>query len=131
MATNETSTAHTPGPWRTDWLGDDRGWILDEQSNYLAEIVTEDDCGFVVPKDEQRANAEFIVTACNAHADLLKLAQDYREACSTRIDLLKEQLADEHEFSGDATEIRDQIAHWKAARKNCDTVIARTHGNAA
>ncbi len=66
MPTNEKAPAHTPVPWRTDWLGDDRGWILDEQSNYLAEIVTEDDCGFVVPKDEQRANAEFIVREVSA-----------------------------------------------------------------
>ena len=71
MATNETSPAHTKGPWRTDWLGTDRGWILDQESNYLAEIVTEDDCGFVVSQDQQQANARFIVRACNSHEALL------------------------------------------------------------
>lgn len=55
--------AFTPGPWRTDWLGSQHGWILDERSNYIAEIVTDDDCGFVVPQDQQQANARLIAAA--------------------------------------------------------------------
>ncbi len=58
-----TSSAHTPGPWRTDSIGTDRIWILDEQSNYLAEIVAKDECGFAVPTDQQQANAHLMAAA--------------------------------------------------------------------
>ena len=61
--TGTAAPAHTRGRWHSDWLGDDRGWILDERSNYIAEIVTDDECGFVVSKNEQRANACLIAAA--------------------------------------------------------------------
>src|SRR5690349_7081039 len=77
MATKKKSPAHTPTPWRTDWLGDERGWILDKDSNYLAEIVAKDECGFVVPLKQQRANAAFIVRACNGHDMLLDAARGF------------------------------------------------------
>lgn len=63
MEKSAPSSAHTPGPWRADWIGDDHGWILDSQGNYLAEIITEDECGFVVPADQQKANARLLVAA--------------------------------------------------------------------
>lgn len=58
-----TSPAHTPGPWRTDSIGTDRVWILDSESNYLAEIVAKDECGFAAPTAQQEANARLIASA--------------------------------------------------------------------
>jgi hypothetical protein len=63
--------------------------------------------------------------------ELLALTEEYRDACSCHISLLKDDLAGEHEFSGDASDIRAQIEHWKAVQKNCDTIITKAHGNAA
>lgn len=63
---------HTPGPWRvfngTDIFPDDADT---EGTRHIA------DCDMVnnISGDEARANAEFIVRACNSHYGLLDLAK--------------------------------------------------------
>ena len=54
---------HTPGSWGNEWLDDENGWIMDTNSNYLAQIVTKDDEGFSVPLQEQKANARLMASA--------------------------------------------------------------------
>jgi hypothetical protein len=83
MSPARTAPAHTPGPWHSDWLGDDRGWILDTRANYLAEIVTQDDEGFVVSKAEQRANALLLAAA----PELLDALTDLVGGCGKEGDL--------------------------------------------
>ena len=114
-----TSPAHTAGPWRIDSLGDDRIWILDDQSNYIGEITTEDECGFVCSKVQQRANARLIAAA----PDLLTEAKRYSSDCGSRICILEQDFSEDP--SGD---IQDQIAHWQATKAGVDKVIAKAEG---
>lgn len=72
-------TAHTPGPWKADWLDDENGWVLDSQDNYLATVVTHDSEGRIAPLDQQVANAALMAAAPDLHAAcavLLDPAQD-------------------------------------------------------
>jgi hypothetical protein len=81
-----TSSVHTAGPWQADWLGDERGWVLDAQNNYLAEIVTTDELGFVVPRDQQRANARLMAAA----PDLYTCTRYLRLVCEDRLSIERE-----------------------------------------
>lgn len=80
---SSTSSAHTAGPWQVDWLDDERGWILDANGNYLAEIVTKDDMDFVVPKSQQHANAYLMAAA----PDLYTCARYLRLVCEDRLSI--------------------------------------------
>lgn len=54
---------HTEGPWELSGVGDFI-WILDENENYLAEIIAHDDEGRYIEDDEEReANAHLIAAA--------------------------------------------------------------------
>ena len=70
-------------PWRTEWLDDEHGYILDAEGNYLAEIVTFDEEGRYRP-DEMKANAELMAAApellwaCKALAERLNEADGCR-----------------------------------------------------
>lgn len=89
-----TATAHTAGPWHTDWLDNGQGWILDAKGNYLADIVTKDECGFVVPRRQQKANAQLIAAAPDlletCHA-LFKMLCDLSYVGETPTDELDER----------------------------------------
>lgn len=53
---------HTKGPWRTEWLGEEQGYIMDDKGNYIAEIVAYDEEGRYCP-DEMEANARLMAAA--------------------------------------------------------------------
>ena len=70
------ATSHTPGPWRLNLCD---LWIIeDAKGRRVAEM--RNDCGPTAPtrkaNDERdsicRANAAFIVEACNSHDELLR-----------------------------------------------------------
>ncbi len=52
----------TPGPWYYDSLGD-HAWILDQEGNYLFEVVHKDDAGKIVPPVQQEANGKMAALA--------------------------------------------------------------------
>lgn len=79
-------------------------------------------------REEAKANAEFIVRACNSHADLLKLAELFSGTCGTRLSLLRDDL---NEDFGDPDDIQDQIDHWQALKNESDTVFAKAYGKPA
>lgn len=79
MANRQTSSAHTPGPWRTDSIGTDRVWILDSDGNYLAEIVAKDESGFAVPTDQQEANARLMAKAPRLLASCKSQLQNWKD----------------------------------------------------
>ncbi|MCI0464522.1 MAG: hypothetical protein L0Z62_46925 [Gemmataceae bacterium] len=106
--TSATSPAHTPGPWRTDTIGLDRIWVLDEEENYLAEIVTEDECGFVVLQGQQEANAR-----------LMAAAPELLEACKGICDLLY------RDKNGDE---RVDLGQFEQASLACKRAIALAEG---
>lgn len=85
-----TSSEHTAGPWIVDWLDDENGWVLDAENNYLAEIVTTDEEGFVVPPQQQRANARLIAAA----PDLYTCARYLRLVCEDRLSIEREEQND-------------------------------------
>ncbi len=98
---SSTSSAHTPGPWYFDWLGDERGWILDNQANYIAEIVTHDEMGFYVSEDQQKANARLIAAAPETakERDGLKvLNAELLDACKQVLDAQIDFALCEREF---------------------------------
>jgi hypothetical protein len=65
------SARHTPIPWKQDPTGDVGFWVIGTSKVLVAETLNE-----TCSQDESAANAEFIVRACNAHADLLEACQD-------------------------------------------------------
>jgi hypothetical protein len=69
----------------------------------------------VVPKNEQRANGEFIVRACNAHDDLL-------DACYLALEEIEQW--DEVMGGSEDPRTRDAIDALKSA-------IREAHGNVA
>lgn len=69
-------TKFTPGPWEDVWLDDENGWIKDSRGNYLAEMVTKDEAGLCVPKDEAEANAHLLAAAPEL-LEACRLALDY------------------------------------------------------
>lgn len=74
-----TRTAHTPLPWivRLSPRSDDcfvQGPMPDGMA-YAPEIMGDDYNGFG-DNETKRADAEFIVRACNVHDDLVKALQD-------------------------------------------------------
>jgi len=58
------NTAHSKKPWSVDILDEENVWIMDEDGNYIAEIVSRDEEGrFVDDPDERMANAELMADA--------------------------------------------------------------------
>lgn len=66
--------SHTPTPWRT-YAG--RAIVFDADGNYVAY------CGqsHFIETEEQKANAEFIVRACNSHDELVAALEDLSGLC--------------------------------------------------
>jgi len=54
---------HTPGKWDAKWLDNDWGWVMDENGNYLAQIVTKDEDGKVVSHKQQEYNGILMAAA--------------------------------------------------------------------
>lgn len=73
MTTETKQATHTPVPWHIEEDGDAL-WIHDALNATIADVppsMVMMDGGDYELTDEDRANAEFIVRACNAHDDLL------------------------------------------------------------
>jgi hypothetical protein len=68
MAAERKQTQHTPGPWR---LGDAGATIFGPKNG--------NPCPEMIASVKKRANAEFILRACNSHADLLRLCKQALE----------------------------------------------------
>lgn len=69
----------TEGPWHLDVLNENR-WILDENDNYLAEIIYEDEEGKIAPEHEQHWNGQLM-----AHApEMLEFIQSFVEEYGNR-----------------------------------------------
>jgi hypothetical protein len=73
---------HTPGPWR--WGGAGRKGTFAERS-HVVDMGNPPSAPFAVcygdrSIEENRANAEFIVKACNSHASLLAALKAARDA---------------------------------------------------
>ena len=61
---------------------------------------------------------------------MLEQCRHYSADCETRVSVLKDELAElglslDDE---DAADIRDQIEHWQATKRNVDAVIAQAEG---
>lgn len=73
------SVRHSPTPWALDDEEDPSLWILDSNSASLCKFPavpqedTDDDEEGISPRD--RADAAFIVQACNAHEDFVSAAK--------------------------------------------------------
>lgn len=78
----ERKAQHTAGPWRAEYLDSMNGWIMDENGNYLATIVTSDDEGMVVSEEEQLANARLMASAPDL-LSVLKEAVDHKHVYDT------------------------------------------------
>ena len=79
----ETQAKHTPTPWKCEWRpteGYSEGTITaaGDQSQLLAIVCGSNYCFFVDDEDcgesEAKANAEFIVKACNSYEKFIELA---------------------------------------------------------
>lgn len=73
----------TPGPWTWDRV-EDNIWVLDQEGNYLAEMVMEDSEGLCRPMDA-KANAAFIVRAANNHDELMKTLQEIADIAAGEV----------------------------------------------
>lgn len=138
--TTQTTPAHTPTPWFLDGpftilidVGNDvKGMMITakfpkhDDPLPVARVTGPAYFGREDEVDpELMANAEFIVRACNNHEQLLKLAEEFSDACSTRISLLQDDLK---ENFGDPDDIQDMIGHWMALKNECDRVIRNANG---
>lgn len=71
---------HTPGQWSYDFLDEENGWILDQHSNYIAEIVTSDEEGKFIRNGKERvANARLMAAAPELLEALKLTAKHSRE----------------------------------------------------
>ena len=89
---------HTKGPWKVDKVknrlyGENNTSVI---YNFPPQVGPTDN------DQEQEANAEFIVRACNSHYDLL-------EACEMMLRLIEGENLDE-KFDGETEVLRDAIA---------------------
>lgn len=67
------SAAHTPGPWTVREQGDANSYaLLTANGHWLISFLQNGE----LMTATQRANAEFIVRACNAHDELLSALQE-------------------------------------------------------
>ena len=73
-----TNTKHTPGPWKAG--GDNNSWnkIFNHGNRPIATVNSIHKAGQreAGDGDTQEANARFIVTACNSHAELLEALKE-------------------------------------------------------
>lgn len=97
----DSQTNHTPTPWSLDgveWIDTEAGGYrfrrLSSWDQTIALVqVDEDD-------EEQQANAEFIVRACNSHQDLMEAlrsiadASDGTEIGTSELRALKNRMGD-------------------------------------
>lgn len=66
--------AHTPTPWKKSWQND--MWIMDSQGNSVLRMA----------HGKFAANRDFILRACNAHDEFIRLLNDAQKT----IDVLAE-----------------------------------------
>lgn len=126
MPTHEKSPAHTPTPWicshsqNPDVYRNEEHWlIVSHPSESTAQAVADVETG-PGPKTS-RANAEFIVRACNAHDDLLA-------ACAILEGILWGIVRDKRRAR--AFE-RHEGFHPQLIAERVSDAILKAHGNAA
>lgn len=104
-----SDTKHTPLPWRID----DSSKPIHIRADWCDKLVAEvggGDGTFQCADDQP--NAEFIITACNSHADLLAACRRSRNELASTLGCL----------SNDTEAIEDYMASIHA----CDAAIAKT-----
>lgn len=70
---------HTPTPWMRESDINQHGsdyFLVTEDYRTIADLRLDDSDGSNVSIDEQEANADYIVRACNAHAGLVAALED-------------------------------------------------------
>jgi hypothetical protein len=75
---------HTPGPWYTDRMPPNTGWVLDAEDNYLFAVVASDREGFVASLEQQKAN----LTLAAAAPDLLAVVEFLHEWVAAGADVV-------------------------------------------
>lgn len=129
MANNEQSPAHEQPPW---YVG--RSECEGVYGGVQHWAVLADDCRGIVADlegglgDKARGNAEFIVRACNTHADLLELAQAFRQECSDQIQQHRDDIKEDF---GDSDDLQEMVEYWKDRREQCDAAITKAYGKPA
>jgi hypothetical protein len=122
-------TKHTPGPWSiNEWPQKDNRISIGAKGTPLIAYVPSRDVSY----NEQAANAEFIVLACNNHEELLTECKHLREmlaAVSARIEIEKQDRVSHGKgnifmLSGLHDDIRKLIAR-------ADAVVAKIEGEQA
>jgi hypothetical protein len=82
MEENNMKSKHTPTPWKEDHQGG--LYIEGKNGEYIAEVESEGG------REEQFANAAFIVRACNAHDALVEALQELQSNCRGINEVLSE-----------------------------------------
>lgn len=111
---------HTPGPWSVNGTQMDcaRFWIwASDKSQYIASVGLLDDLN---PSD--LANARLIAAA----PDLRATVQTAKSAFGERLSCLRDERREVLQFDGDTDDIDDQIGHYEALVKQCDSALEKT-----
>lgn len=111
---------HTPGPWSVNGTEMDsaRFWIwASDKSQYIGSVGLLDD-----PKPSDPANARLIAAA----PDLRAMVQTAKSAFSERLSCLEDERREALQFDGDTEDIDDQIGHYEALVRQCDSALPKT-----
>jgi hypothetical protein len=100
-------SGHTATPWEVETpMGDETPWIVEAgleayQWRCIAMTCTEssDEGHDAITIEEAVANAAFIVTACNSHAELVKALEECRNRLKMDLDEIKHLRKKHGDFS--------------------------------
>jgi hypothetical protein len=114
-APKSNRTTHTPGPWKAGEAAWFRGRAHDDTESGKRPITsTAPGARGVIANVYGRANAEFIVRACNAHDELLAALKELRAAITVG-------------STDDGKEEISRDVHFEVALK-ADAAIAKAEG---
>lgn len=111
---------HTPGPWSVNSTEMDcaRFWIsASDKSQYIGSVGLLDD-----PKPSDSANARLIAAA----PELRAIVQTAKSAFGERLSCLRDERRDAVRIAGDTADIDDQIGHYEALVRKCDSALEKS-----